>query len=129
MTNRRAQGHVRIVGVKGSHLFAWAGVCLLFSVGLGRFMATHTDAALPYPDAFITVASLVAQWLLSRRRLANWFFWVAVDIVAINVYWQKALYPTVVLYSVFLVMAVTGLLVWLREYRGYAVEPALAAAD
>lgn len=128
VANRRDQGTVRIVGVNVRQLLAWAVVCLVFSLGLGWLMATHTDAALPYPDAFTTVASLVAQWLLSRRRLANWFFWIAVDIVAINIYWQKALYPTAVLYCVFLVMAVTGLLVWLREYRGHSGDQTLAAA-
>lgn len=79
-------------------------------------MSTYTDASLPYPDAFTTVASLVAQWLLSRRQLINWGFRIAVDIVAIGVYRQKGLYPNTVLYLTFLVMATTGLYVWRQRY-------------
>ncbi|MDG9666547.1 nicotinamide riboside transporter PnuC [Hahella sp. CR1] len=100
----------------------WVAVAILGSFGLGYVMSTYTDASLPYPDAFTTVASLVAQWLLSRRQLINWGFWIAVDIVAIGVYWQKGLYPTTVLYATFLVMASAGLMVWLRRYQTQMLE-------
>lgn len=96
---------------------SWIAVAAAGSFVLGYAMSTYTDASLPYPDAFTTVASLVAQWLLSRRQLINWGFWIAVDIVAISVYWQKGLYPTTVLYLTFLVMASIGLYVWLHRYQ------------
>ncbi len=101
----------------------WVMVALLGSYVLGYVMSTYTDASLPYPDAFTTVASLVAQWLLSRRHLINWGFWIAVDVVAISVYWQKALYPTSVLYATFLVMAIIGLWVWLNKYQAQKAMP------
>ncbi|OZG74190.1 aminotransferase [Hahella sp. CCB-MM4] len=98
-------------------ILVWVVVAVLGSFGLGYVMSTYTDAALPYPDAYTTVASLVAQWLLSRRFLVNWVFWITVDVVAIGVYWQKGLYPTVLLYSAFLIMATTGFFVWMRRFQ------------
>jgi nicotinamide mononucleotide transporter len=79
---------------------------------LGYGMASATDASFPYADAFTTVFSLSAQWLLSRKKLESWHFWIAVDCVAIFIYFQKSLYSTAILYGLFLGMAIAGLLRW-----------------
>ena len=83
----------------------------------GYVMATNTDAALPYPDAFTTVASLSAQWLMARKRLESWVLWIIVDIVATIVYYLKGLYLTSGLYLVFLGMATAGLFSWHKSMK------------
>jgi nicotinamide mononucleotide transporter len=82
---------------------------------LGTLMTQFTDASFPYPDAFTTCASLVAQWLLSHKKLLNWMLWIVVDIVAMAVYWQKGLFPTSALYACFLVMAIIGQWQWYKH--------------
>ena len=82
---------------------------------LGTIMTHYTDASFPYPDAFTTCASLVAQWLLSHKKLLNWMLWIVVDIVAIAIYWQKGLFPTSALYACFLVMAIIGQWQWYKH--------------
>ncbi len=89
----------------------------------GFGMERYTDAAIPYGDAFTTVASLAAQYLLARKQLESWLLWIAVDIVAVWIYQEKALYPTAMLYGVFLVLATLGFLAWrksMQEHRGDA---------
>lgn len=106
----------------------WAVVAVLGAFGMG-WLLTHTDASLPYADSFVLSASLVAQWLLIRRQLFNWSFWIAVDVVAIWVYYQKGLYPTTVLYSCFLVMAIIGQYTWWKRYQAQTpvkAEPSYA---
>ena len=103
-----------------SVLITWILVCAVGTVLWGYFMGAFTNAALPYPDAFTTVASLIAQWLMARKRLDSWYFWIAVDIAAVGIYFYKHLYLTTALYSVFLVLAVTGLLTWKKSVRGSA---------
>lgn len=93
----------------------WIILCILATSGWGYFMKTHTDAALPYADAFTTVASLIAQYLMTRKKLESWILWVIVDVVAISVYFIKELYLTSGLYSVFLVMSVIGYLFWKKS--------------
>ena len=97
--------------------FLWAIVAVLGGFGWGHAMATFTDAAVPYLDAFIVSASLIAQWLMARKKLESWFFWIAVDVVAIGVYFYKKLYVTTALYSFFLVLAVSGYVVWKKAWR------------
>ena len=77
-------------------------------------MTRFTDASLPYPDAFTTVMSLVATWLMAKKKLDSWLFWIAVDVIAIGVYYYKELYLTCGLYSVFLILATIGYFTWQR---------------
>jgi len=106
-----------VIRLPVAHLSGWVVVVLAGTAGLGYGMSTYTDAALPYPDGFTTVASLVAQWLLARKKLESWYFWIAVDIVAIGVYFAKALYFTTGLYLLFLVLATMGLIAWRTSWR------------
>ena len=73
---------------------------------------------MPYGDAFTTVASLCAQWMLARKQLESWVCWIAVDVVAIGIYFSKGLYVTTGLYAVFLVLATYGLISWHRSWKG-----------
>jgi len=93
---------------------------------LGTFMGTalwgwgmsFTDASVPYWDAFTTVASLIATYLMAKKVLESWLWWIAVDVVAIGVYFYKGLYPTTVLYITFLVMATMGYFSWKKSLKG-----------
>ncbi|NJL55038.1 nicotinamide mononucleotide transporter [bacterium] len=111
-------------------LLTWVGTGIVGTFALGFTMQTFTDAALPYADAFTTVMSLIAQWLLARKNLENWGFWIAVDVVAIRVYLARDLYLTTGLYTLFLVMAIAGFIAWRRDWRATAAAdlPAVATS-
>jgi nicotinamide mononucleotide transporter len=96
--------------------------------GLGLAMDTYTDADLAYWDAATTVLSLIAQWLLAKKVLESWAFWIVVDVLAIGVYTTKELYLTSGLYAVFLGLAVAGLVAWLKSYRKTQQTAAARAA-
>jgi len=88
-----------------------AGV-LAGTVALGTGMHHYTDAALPYPDAFTTMLSVFAQFLMTRKILENWTLWMIADVIYIGVYLYKSLYWTAGLYVVFLVLCVQGYREW-----------------
>jgi nicotinamide mononucleotide transporter len=104
------------ISLTGKFIGVWGMVCFAGTLGLGFLMATYTNASYPYPDSFITVASLVAQWLMAKKKLDSWFFWIAVDIIAICVYYLKGLYFTTVLYGVFLILATMGYVEWRKIF-------------
>ena len=83
----------------------------------GYFMSKHTQADFAYADAFTTVASLVAQYLLAKKKLENWIIWVMVNVVAMQIYLLKGLFPTSGLYLIFLVLAVYGFREWKISFR------------
>jgi len=116
----------RAGGLAESITVAWMGwrarlialaLVALSSLGIGWGMATYTLAALPYADAAIAGASVVAQVLLGLRRVENWLLWIAVDVLAIGVYVERGLYLTAALYLAFLGLASAGLVAWARAAR------------
>ncbi len=95
----------------------WIGLTIIATLLVGYMMQTRTDASYPYEDAFIMIASLVAQYLMIKKILQSWMFWIIVDVVAIVIYVYKDLYFTTVLYVLFLVMAIIGYLEWKKAYN------------
>ena len=92
------------------HLAAIAittGVTLASAWALTRW----TRSALPLTDAFTTVFSLWATWLMVHNHHANWAYWIAIDAVAIVLYAKRGLPLGAALYAIYLVMAVMG---WFR---------------
>src|SRR4029453_13980630 len=87
---------------------------------VGTVMHRYTDASLPYPDAFTTSLSVIAQFLLTRKVLENWTLWIVADIVYIGVYTIKSLYWTAGLYVIFLALCIQGY----REWQATAKTPA-----
>ncbi|WP_442781608.1 nicotinamide riboside transporter PnuC [Collimonas fungivorans] len=97
------------------------------SVVLGYVMASFTDAHIPWLDSALTSFSLVAQFWMARKYVANWWLWIAVDIIYVGVYIYKDLDLTAGLYAAFIVLAVIGLRNWQRQLPGNH-PPAAAAA-
>lgn len=91
---------------------------------LGRILYNYTDAAIPQLDAALTAASLAAQWMVARRKIENWLFWIIIDLIYVPVYWQRALPLTALLYFIFLVLAVFGYRSWKRQMtEAYSPTP------
>lgn len=105
-----------------------AGWCTALGAGIfgtlawGWYLASFTDAAMPYRDAFIASFSVVAQWLQARKKIENWFGWILVNATAVPVYWLGGMPWFSVLYLLFLGMAVGGWLEWRRSLNKAAME-------
>ncbi len=113
--------------LSGKALAACVFLCAVATASTGYAMASFTDASVPYFDAFTTAASLIAQWLMAKKKIESWYFWISVDIVAIGVYYYKDLFFTSALYATFLILAVSGLIAWQRSFA--ALRPSVHAAS
>ncbi|WP_232332993.1 nicotinamide riboside transporter PnuC [Novosphingobium aquimarinum] len=94
------------------------------SLNLGWAMARYTNAAAPYVDGPIAVASMAAQILLAFRRIENWLLWIAIDVAAVSLYIHRGLYPTAGLYGGMLVMSLIGLKEWVEADRRETIAAA-----
>ena len=72
-------------------------------------------AAFPYLDGLTTVMSLVAMWLMARRRIESWVYWIVVDCVGVWLYFEKGVKFIALLYVVLLTMAALGFFRWSRR--------------
>jgi nicotinamide mononucleotide transporter len=88
----------------------------------GLFLDRATDTDVPWWDAFPTAGSVVGQWLLARKYVENWPAWAAVNAVGIALFAYKGLWPTTLLYGVFLALSFAGWRGWQRLARQAAVR-------
>jgi nicotinamide mononucleotide transporter len=122
-------GHTELhVSRATPRVWAWcAAIGLVFWALDGAAMSRLNGVAFPYIDAATTTVSLIAQWMMTRKLLENWLLWIAVNVVYVPVLLLKHLYPTALLYSVLLLLAIKGLLDWRASYidtRQRALVPA-----
>jgi len=88
----------------------------LVTWGLRETLISVNGAA-PFWDSFTTVLSLAAQYLLCRKRLENWLFWIVADVIYVPLYLSRQLPLTAVLYAGFLIMCLIGMREWLGRLR------------
>jgi nicotinamide mononucleotide transporter len=119
----RTEKPITKVGRAELAVLALAGTALGLAMWLGGI---HIQDASPGLDAITTALSLVAQWLLMRRHLETWFFWIAADLFYIPLYLSRELPLTALLYGVFLLMCLRGLREWRSIRRAQAAVPAPA---
>ena len=81
---------------------------------LASLLHHATDSDVPWWDALPTTGSLAGQWLLGRKYVENWPVWVAVNAVSVGLFAWKGLWLTVLLYGLFLLMALWGWRAWQR---------------
>jgi nicotinamide mononucleotide transporter len=73
--------------------------------------------SVPFLDAFTTMLSLVAQYLLNRKLIENWYFWMTADVLYVYIYIIKKLDLTAVLYAIFFAMCVAGYIAWRKTLK------------
>lgn len=128
----KEEGSVRIEPLAPRRLGAGVVVGALGSLTLGYVMARYTDAALPYADSSLTSFSLVAQFWQTRKHIANWWLWIAVDILYTAMFVYKNLILTAALYAFFVFLAAIGWRAWqkaLLEQSVSADRPRFSTQD
>ncbi len=71
-----------------------------------------TPSTVPFADGLTTALFLTAQYMMSRKLVENWWFWIVGDVLVIALYIYKHLYLTAGLYVIFLAMCIAGLMEW-----------------
>ena len=94
----------------------------------GWILAAHTDAAAPYLDSFVTWGSVVTTWMVARRVLENWLYWIVVDALAAYLYFSQGLLVTTILFVIYLGIVVRGYFVWRRQHRAQVETEAVHVA-
>ena len=111
------QQEAPVIGI-GKRLFVSLLVIIaVLTVVSGYILENYANSSLPYWDAFTTSASIVATWMLARKMIENWLFWIVIDSVSMLMYIYKGLYPTAVLFLVYSIIAIFGYLNWKKDWK------------
>ena len=93
------------------HLIAIA-VILVLSVVSGFGLEKFTTADYPFIDSFTTWAAVFTTWMVARKVLENWLYWIVIDAVSVWLFWQKELYLYALLFIAYTIIAVFGYREW-----------------
>ncbi len=92
-----------------------ASLVLALTLVTGWLEARFTPAPYPYLDAFTTWGSVVTTWMVARKVLENWLYWLVVDSVMVYLSYVARLPATVLLFVIYLGIVVAGFFAWRRS--------------
>ncbi len=125
--SRRNAQHEHIVRVSFSDKKWWRYQLLFFAsfyiaifLVLTYLKREFSDGVIPWADALASATAFTGMWLMTKKKVESWYWWIITNIASIPLYFVKHYVFTSVYYLVLLVMAVWGLVEWKKRARNHA---------
>ena len=91
------------------------GTILTFFMGF--YFSIYTDSVMPITDSFTTIFSLIATYMVVKKVLGNWLYWIVIDLVSVYLYFNRDLHLTSLLFVVYTIIAVFGYFSWVNRMK------------
>jgi nicotinamide mononucleotide transporter len=111
-----------VVTIKFSDRKEWIQQLLFFLVfyviifsALTWLKQTFGKGTIPWADAFASATAYTGMWLMAKKKVESWYWWIATNIASVPLYFVKGYVFTSVFYVILLVMAIFGLIEWKRR--------------
>ena len=98
--------HIKVLSI------GYLGTLILFFI-----LKTYTQALMPLLDSFTTIFSFIATWMVARRLLENWVYWIAIDALTVHLYFSRGLELYAFLSLVYTFMAIYGYTEWRKQFQ------------
>ncbi|MAP03887.1 MAG: nicotinamide mononucleotide transporter [Halieaceae bacterium] len=96
------------------HLIAISGISIAAAC-TGFLLSHYTDAVRPYVDSMTTVAAIVCTWMVTRKILENWLYWIVINCVSVWLFMDRGLDLTSGLFVLYALLSVIGYFTWRRS--------------
>lgn len=96
-------------------LNAWALQHLAVWLADGGALRKILTVRSPWLDSFVTWGSVLTTWMVARRVIENWLYWIIVDSIAAYLYYSRGLTATAGLFIVYVIMVIHGYWVWRKH--------------
>ena len=90
---------------------------ILIYAAISFMLIKYSDSEVPYLDSLTTSLSIVATWMLAKKYIEQWIIWIFADLISSGLYIYKNLWPTVVLFIIFTIMAILGYIEWKKDLK------------
>lgn len=111
-----------VVIIKHSSLKEWIVHLLLFAafyigiyLALSYLKKEFAPGAIPVADAFASATAYTAMWLMAKKKVESWYWWILTNIASIPLYFIKGYVFTSFQFFVLLIMAFGGLVSWHKK--------------
>lgn len=119
---KRNQQHEHAVVITSSSAKEWRNQLLFFAffyitifIALTYLKRGFAPGAIPWADALASSTAFTGMWLMARKKVESWYWWILTNIASIPLYFVKGLVFTSVFYAVLLVFAFWGLVEWKKR--------------
>jgi nicotinamide mononucleotide transporter len=126
---KKNQQQEHIVLITWSNKKEWLQELLFFAAfymaifsALTYLKKDFAPGAIPWADAFASATAFTGMWLMARKKVESWYWWIATNIASIPLYFVKHYVFTSVYYLVLLIMAFAGLYEWIKRANKHMVE-------
>lgn len=76
----------------------------------------------PYLDTFTTGVFFSGMWLMAKKKIENWTFWIFGNIISVPLYFVKGLGFTAIQFTIFLILAIFGYIAWRKTLQNKVIE-------
>jgi nicotinamide mononucleotide transporter len=108
----KKQLNIKELSIGNHALILFVGI--VFTLILGYILTIHTQAKLPLLDSFTTVFSIIATFMVIKKILENWLYFIAIDLVSIYLYNSRDLQQSAMLFVLYTTIACIGYYNWIR---------------
>jgi nicotinamide mononucleotide transporter len=123
-TRRDRSSHAHVVRITQSNGREWLRQIGFFSffyitifLLLTYLKKNFAPNAIPWADAFASATAFTGMWLMARKKVESWYWWIATNIASMPLYFVKHYALTTVYYLILLIMAIFGLIEWRRRAK------------
>ena len=134
-SKRNAQREI-VLQITHSNKKEWIHQLLFFAVFyVGIYFAliylknVFYSNTIPLADAFASATAYTGMWLMAKKKVESWLWWIATNIASIPLYYIKGYAFTSIQYVVLLILAVAGLLSWIKKANQHKAEEVVYARD
>lgn len=113
---KKEGGTIAIKRIKPALLFRLLLISMGLWIGLYFVLSRYTDSPIPLGDAFTSSFAITATWMLSRKILEQWHFWVVINMTSCFLYFYRDLHLTAALFIVYSLISVAGYFEWKRKF-------------
>ena len=121
---RRDADHHHLVVITTSNRKEWIQQLIFFAafyisifLVLSYLKKSFAPGAIPWADAFASATAYTGMWLMAKKKVESWYWWIATNIASIPLYFVKGYVFTSVYYFILLVMAFFGLAEWMKRAK------------
>lgn len=115
MKRKDQEAEIQVSYLNNRQRLFYAVLILVVAFAWSYILVHYTDASTPYVDAFVATLSLVANWLMAKKKTDNWALWILADAIYVGLFWYKELYLSSGIYVIFLILASKGLIDWNKK--------------
>ncbi|MCH2189751.1 MAG: nicotinamide riboside transporter PnuC [Gammaproteobacteria bacterium] len=101
---------------------ACIAVVAILTIISGYLLSRYTQAVLPYLDSFTTWSAVITTWMVTRKILENWLYWLVINSASIYLYLEREFYLYAALFVIYLIIALYGYIQWRKQWRKHSIH-------